>query len=414
MIENDDNTADDIEANVTEKAGDQDIDVLMTDNLLEKEEAGSYRDGSPPNIAEQVAIMNTSTRVAKISSDQLENALEMGRQQDVTECIGNVLFQLESASDPISLDNDNEQNDLVKQLFYGNIRQNIIPLSDETRIRTKYERFLSLLVNIGDHPKDIYDALDLYFRDEYLSLEEYGNVKRTVAVTDFPTILQIQIQRVYYDRERFMPFKSIAPLPFNETIYMDRYTDMNDPVLLQRKEETQKMVLELSALKKRQSELLSKNDLGLSRKGAMIETSNFLKSDVLESQGIHVENQSALAEQLDKIVSGVDEELSQLYHKITQLEGQISHQYDEFKNIGYSLFAVFIHRGEASYGHYWIYIKDRFKNGIWRKYNDETITEVPESEVFNFAEGNTATPYFLVYVKQGKEQEIEPLKRVLG
>ncbi|AQZ11013.1 UBP2 (YOR124C) [Zygosaccharomyces parabailii] len=413
MVENDNNAADDIKANAKEKVGHQDIDVLMTDNLLPKDGAECHRDNSPPNVAEQVAIMNTSTRVAKISSDQLENALEMGRQQDVTECIGNVLFQLESASDPISLDNDNEQNDLVKQLFYGNIKQNIIPLSDETRIRTKYERFLSLLVNIGDHPKDIYDALDLYFRDEYLSLEEYGNVKRTVAVTDFPTILQIQIQRVYYDRERFMPFKSIDPLPFNETIYMDRYTDMNDPVLLRRKEETQKMVLELSALKKRQSELLSKNDLGLSRKGALIETSNFLKSGVLESQGIHVENQSALAEQLEKIVSGVDEELSQLYHKITQLEGQISHQYDEFKNIGYSLFAVFIHRGEASYGHYWIYIKDRFKNGIWRKYNDETITEVPESEVFNFAEGNTATPYFLVYVKQGKEQEIEPLKRVL-
>ncbi|GAV50638.1 hypothetical protein ZYGR_0Z00610 [Zygosaccharomyces rouxii] len=392
---------------------DVDVDISMTDSPAEEEKVTKADSGSSSNNSNKAVAMNTSTRVAKISSDQLENALEMGRQQDVTECIGNVLFQLESASDPISLGDDNEQNDLVKQLFYGNIKQNIIPLKDETQVRTKYERFLSLLVNIGDHPKDIYDALDLYFRDEYLKLEEYGDVKRTVAVTDFPTILQIQIQRVYYDRERFMPFKSVAPLPFNETIYMDRYSDTNNPVLINRKRETEKLVQELNGLKGRQRELLSKNELGLSRKGALIETSNFLKSDVLETQGIQIDNRTGLAQELDNIVLGINDELSQLYHNITQLESKISHQFDDFKSIGYSLFAVFIHRGEASYGHYWIYIKDRYKSGIWRKYNDETITEVPKSEVFNFSEGNTATPYFLVYVKQGHEQEIEPLKRVL-
>lgn len=390
-----------------------DIDVSMTDSPADKDKVAGTDIGSSGGNSDKAASMNTSTRVAKIGSDQLENALEMGRQQDVTECIGNVLFQLESASDPINLGADNEQNDLVKQLFYGNIKQNIIPLKDETQVRTKYERFLSLLVNIGDHPKDIYDALDLYFRDEYLRLEEYGDVKRTVAVADFPTILQIQIQRVYYDRERLMPFKSIAPLPFHENIYMDRYSDTNNPLLIERKKETEKLVQELKQLKSRQRDLLSKNELGLSRKGALIETSNFLKSGVLEGQNIQVDNKAALARRLDNILSGIDSELSRLYHSIVQLEAKISHQYDEFKNIGYSLFAVFIHRGEASYGHYWIYIKDRFKNGIWRKYNDETITEVPENEVFNFAEGNTATPYFLVYVKQGHEHEIEPLKRVL-
>lgn len=394
------------------KAAVNDADISMAGNSIE-EKAVNVDSESSGNNFNKAAAMNTSTRVAKISSDQLENALEMGRQQDVTECIGNVLFQLESASDPISLGDDHEQNDLVKQLFYGNIKQNIIPLKNETQVRTKYERFLSLLVNIGDHPKDIYDALDLYFRDEYLKMEEYGDVKRAVAVTDFPTILQIQIQRVYYDRERLMPFKSVAPLPFNETIYMDRYSDTDNSVLINRKIETEKLLDELNGLRARQRELLSKNNLGLSRKGALIETSNFLKSDVLESQNIQIEKKTDLAQQLDGIVSEIDRELSQLYHGITQLESKISHQFDDFKSIGYSLFAVFIHRGEASYGHYWIYIKDRHKSGIWRKYNDETITEVPENEVFNFSEGNTATPYFLVYVKQGHEHEIEPLKREL-
>lgn len=389
-------------------SGNEDIDVSMT-----KEPSEEYKEDIPMSDAEKDNIISTSTRVAKISSDQLENALEMGRQQDVTECIGNVLFQLESASDPINLDEDNEQNDLVKQLFYGKIKQTIIPLAKSTEIRTKIERYLSLLVNIGDHPKDIYDALDSYFSDERLTMAEYGDVKRTVAVTEFPTILQIQIQRVYYDRERFMPFKSIEPLPFNEVLYMDRYSDSQDPKMVEKKKESEQLKAQLSRLKIRQKELLSVNELGLSRKAAYMETINYLKSDLIKSQELKGLNNDFLIEQLKQSIADIDQELTSLYHDIAKLENTIDKQFEEFKKIGYSLFAVFIHRGEASYGHYWVYIKDRSKNGTWRKYNDETITEVPETEVFNFTEGNTATPYFLVYVRQGHEHDIEPLKRII-
>ncbi|QLQ78402.1 hypothetical protein HG537_0A06490 [Torulaspora globosa] len=393
--------------------GDKDFDISMS-QTIRKEDKDGNEDISMTDT-EKENIMNSSTRVAKISSDQLENALEMGRQQDVTECIGNVLFQLESASEPISLDEDNEQNDLVKQLFYGDIKQTIIPLSNETKTRTKIERFSSLLVNIGDHPKDIYDALDLYFSDERLSMAEYGEVRRTVAATKFPRILQIHIQRVYYDRERFMPFKSIEPLPFNEVLYMDRYSDSQDPNLLNKKKEVETMKTKLATLKRRQRELLSVNELGLSRKAAFIETINYLKSDALQTptDTCSEEKRSNIIKQLTQATTDIDNELTSLYHQISNLETKISKQFDEFQTIGYSLFAVFIHRGEASYGHYWVYIKDRFKNGIWRKYNDETITEVPESEVLNFTEGNTATPYFLVYIQKGHEHDIEPLKRII-
>lgn len=356
-----------------------------------------------------------STRSAQISSDQLENAFEMGRQQDVTECIGNVLFQMETGFDPISLDSmDNEQDDLVKELFYGKTKQSIIPLKRQSNVQVKVERFLSLLVNIIDHPKDIYDAFNQYFADEYLTLEEYGNVRKSLTVLSFPKILQVQIQRVYYDREKFMPFKSIEPLPFEQYIFMDRYAESNDPVLNAKKEETAHLRAKLLSLKDRQKELLRKNELGLSRKEAMLETIKFLKSNVIEENGIKTENRDLLAEELQKYVDEVNLELSTLYNEINQLQNKIDHQFDDFKKIAYSLFAVFIHRGEASYGHYWVYIKDHNKNGIWRKYNDESVIEVPQEEVFNFTEGNTATPYFLVYVRQEQMSDIEPLKRVVS
>lgn len=373
-----------------------DIEMLDTD----KENEGNME------------IEDTAIKVAKIDPEQLENALELGRQQDVTECIGNVLFQLESSSSPTSLSEDHEQNDLIKELFFGETNQHIKPLKADSVTRTKVERFVSLLVNIADHPKDVYDALDLYFKEEYLTMEEYGEVKRELAIKKFPTILQIQIQRVYYDRERFMPYKSIEPLPFESDIYLDRYADTDDVKLLQKREETAELKRQLRSFKERQKELLSRNELGLSRRDAFKETANFLRSEVLQNTNISISEPDLLATKLEESASKVADELSDLYVKITNLEEKINHQFDDFTEHGYTLFAVFIHRGEASYGHYWVYIKD-FVNSIWRKYNDETVTEVPEEEVMNFTEGNTATPYFIVFVKKGHEKDIEPLKRMI-
>lgn len=355
----------------------------------------------------------SSNKVAKISSDQLENALEMGRQQDVTECIGNVLYQLESASEPIKLDEEFEQYDLIKKLFYGKTKQTIMPVNNSTKVRTKYERFLSLLVNVSDHPRDIYDALDSSFQDEYLTMEEYGDVKRTVSVTSLPTILQVQIQRVYYDRERFMPFKSIEPVPFTDKLYMDRYVESDNQELLEKKIETSKMKERLRYLQERRKELLNRNMFGLSRKEAYMETIKFLKSDTLEKTEIDIPDSEETIDSLNQLIKDVNNELNSIYTEVNNLEAKISHQFDKFQDIGYTLFAVFIHRGEASYGHYWIYINDPNQSGIWRKYNDESVTEVSESEVFNFTEGNTATPYFLVFVKNEDKEGIEPLKRIL-
>lgn len=390
----------------------QDIEMLdpvpSESEMIVEQLVDSSKDDKKEDAAEAIG---TSTRVAKISSDQLENALEMGRQQDVTECIGNVLFQLESASEPTCLDTDGEQQDLIKQLFFGKLRQVLTPLNDPTKVRTKIERFVSLLVNVGDHPKDVYDALDQYFKNDVLQLED-GDVNRSVAIKELPAVLQIQIQRVYYDRERFMPFKSIEPLPFEDSIYMDRYMDTEDPVMLKKREEAATLKKELVTLKEKQRSLLDKNGSGMSFKSSLLETKRFLQSDVLENNDIEFPNKEQSIQTINSMLLKIDEELASVYHRIAFLEQELSSHFDDFKQEGYSLFAVFIHRGEASYGHYWIYIKDSGKNGIWRKYNDESVTEAPESEVFNFSEGNTATPYFLVYVKNGQESQIEPLHRV--
>jgi len=355
-----------------------------------------------------------SLAVAQIGYDQIENAFELGRQQDVTECISNVLSQIECALNPDELDESNEQLDSVKKLFYGKTKQTLVPYDVQARKakpdnkpRTKIERFLNLIVNIGDHPKDIYDALDTYFTEDLLKLEE-EEVKRSLTITELPSILQIQIQRVQFDRVRLMPVKSTEPIPFGEKLYMDRYMDTDDKNIIDKREKVFHWRRELECLKKRKVILTKVDERGLSPKDALQSTKQFLQSSIINQVGVLVDENTL--EILDHEQEKIDKELTEINSKIDALESLISKQFAELKSIGYSIFAIFIHRGEASYGHYWIYIKDS-ETGMFRKYNDEIVSEVPMEEVFDFSTSNRATPYYLAFIKDGFKDEIEPVKR---
>ena len=130
--------------------------------------------------------------------------------------------------------------------------------------------------------------------DEFLNLDEYGDVKRTISITRLPTILQIQIQRVYYDRERFMPFKMIDPLPFGDTIYMDRYANSDNPAIKSKKAETSELKERLKELEEAQRSLLERNEYGLNRKDAFIEMRKLLDSGILQSNDIDYPETSKL------------------------------------------------------------------------------------------------------------------------
>ncbi len=347
----------------------------------------------------------------EISPAEIDNALELGRQQDVTECIGNVLFQIESALKPDSFEEDGEQVDIVKDFFYGKTKQELIPLDGTKRgsKREKSERFLSLLVNVADHPQNIYDALDSYFQEDIVKLDD-GEFKRNLTITHLPPILQVQIQRVGFDREKLIAVKNISPLPFPRSIYMDRYLDTNDEEILTKRSEIISFKVRIKMLKKRLEHLTDRSVNGIALRDNLVTTRQWLNSkDVVES-GLKIKPETIHI--LEKQIETVNVQIGSIEDKIKALEQQVNSRFKEMENCKYNIFAVFIHRGEANYGHYWVYIRD-FKTNIYRKYNDETITEVPEDEVIKSKEGDTATPYFLVYVKDGMETELlEPLKRV--
>lgn len=68
---------------------------------------------------------------------------------------------------------------------------------------------------------------------------------------------------------------------------------------------------------------------------------------------------------------------------------------------------MFVHHGSVSFGHYYIYIFD-FERNVWRKYNDNYVTEVNNLDEIFKDEGqpNPPTPYFLVYVNDAMKDRL--------
>ncbi|KAJ5334160.1 hypothetical protein MYU51_004635 [Penicillium brevicompactum] len=350
---------------------------------------------------------------------QLRDELEYGAQQDVTEVINNVLFQSQCAIKARGIDQDGEQIDQIKDLFYGKTRSYI---STEKGTRSKDERWCDIKVDVAHGSRDIYDAIDGAFDVQKISVdntvaEQHG------SISHIPPVLQIQVQRVQFDPVKKTSFKSTNHLELLETIYMDRYMDTKNPEVVSRREQSWAWKATVKKLEDRREELLRKkeND-GMDRaklldeaRAALLRLEALEKDNVLGSDSSGLGIETNLAAGLESLAQEAKAELHAVDEQIKDTRTMIASQFADYHNLPYRLYAVFVHHGSVSFGHYYIYIFD-FEKNIWRKYNDEYVTEVQNlDEIFKGdSTSNPPTPYFLVYVNSDmKERLVSPLCREL-
>ena len=179
--------------------------------------------------------------------------VQLGAQQDVTEVISNVLFQLECAIKATAFDPSGEQIDLIKQLFFG--KQKSYTSNPQGVLRTKEQFFSNLIVDVASGPKDIYEALDGAFDEQEVEVE--GNLRpQYTTITQLPPILKIMVQRVQFDQEKGSAFKSINHLGLKESIYLDRYVDSENDELIQRRKQSWDWKRQLRQLEARRADLM--------------------------------------------------------------------------------------------------------------------------------------------------------------
>jgi len=88
-------------------------------------------------------------------------------------------------------------------------------------------------------------------------------------------------------------------------------------------------------------------------------------------------------------------------NKVKALDAQIHAAYStpDLQKRPYHLHSMCVHDGNASSGHYYTFIHDRFLKK-WRKFSDIRVVDYSEEDVFKEAEGGHgwSTAYWLVYV----------------
>ncbi|PWY94374.1 ubiquitin carboxyl-terminal hydrolase [Aspergillus sclerotioniger CBS 115572] len=346
---------------------------------------------------------------------QLIEDVEIGAQQDVTEVINNVLFQSQCAIRPIAHSPDGEQIDQVKDLFYGRTRSYI---ASEKGIRSKEEWWADIKIDVASGPRDIYAAIDGAFDVQKVNVEnsvaeQYG------AISKLPPVLQIQVQRVQFDPATKRSFKSTHHLGLKETIYLDRYMDTQQPEFLDRRQQSWQLKSSLRELEARRAELLRQSESDGMDTAGLLNSAKEILDDLIcmknepEFAGEAIDIDPRTAAELDQLSQIAKADLIYVEDQIKETEAMISSQFADYKHLAYRLYAVFVHHGSVSFGHYYIYIFD-FERKVWRKYNDNYVTEVDNlDEIFqDDGQQNPPTPYFLVYVNDAlKDRLVNPVCR---
>jgi ubiquitin carboxyl-terminal hydrolase 25/28 len=339
-------------------------------------------------------VIQTNDKKTSISDDEL---WKFGSQQDVTEVIGNVNFRLLCALKPTSIDQQSgEQMDIVRDTLYG---ANAVYLQKAATLEKKVEAWANLIVFPDfNGPRDIYEALDIVFDEQIVDIDNS-------TAAQYASI-HIQIQRTAYDPVRQIASKNRNAVTFPETIYLDRYMDSSDldSTLMRRRRETWKWKAQLRVLEARQA-ALNTTIADVSVKDALIATREYVdKLQEEEIDGVLVD--ADLAESLEERTMEVTEEIDSITKEIAHLKQALNEQFTDMRQHEYKLQAVFIHRGEAGGGHYWVYIYD-FENDIWREYNDEYVTEVRDRRrIFEHQGAMGGTPYYLAYVRSADRKEL--------
>ncbi|ORY12020.1 hypothetical protein BCR34DRAFT_483325 [Clohesyomyces aquaticus] len=407
----------DTSSTVAEMDVDEDrMDVAETTNGQPTADSKPEPPSRPPPVPPRPQPAAQATSMKALES--------VAQQQDAAEILNNVFDLLSCAMKGEGTMRDGEQLDMIKKLFFSDITM-VRNINGKTTRNTALQD--NHLISPGNRNRPLYAALDDEFSLSVLQdlVPQEGQPKPTKYeyIDEASPIQIINVRRLMMGGGKVT--KDASHIGLDEILYLDRYlkkTDsMSEEELQERREKQWTLQEELRALEARKAELtldarkaeLSDTDLKLTLADAVESAANFVESlqktneeTLIDLEGDATPNYPDLPDQLRYKSAGLEREARALDEDMKQLDQEINSIFTDLKAHPYRLHAVFMHRGSASGGHYWIYIYD-FQNSIWRKYNDDRVDEVEDiKDIFEQEERSPATSTGIVYIRQDLVNEL--------
>lgn len=389
----------------TESENDLDGDAVMIDGQISPISPGTLTPPQekpppiPPRKKSGLVISTNESKPVIVDND----FWRFGVQQDVTEVINNVIDRLRYSVKPTGIDNSSdEQIDVITSTFYG---ANTTYTQKAQGLDSKREAwsYLTAFPPPDGVARDLYDAIDVGLDQSAVELEQSSSLQYA-SISTLPPVLQIQVQRTDYSPTKGA-FKNRNHVEFPDTIYLDRYMDTKDQdsVVMRRRRENWKWKKELDVLMAREYAL--RNAEGEIPVGEALHSVNEYIKSLLQEGVEDIEIDPTLPEVLAERIAEVEKELKDVAEQIEVLRKKTKTQFDDLTEFEYKIHSVFIHRGEAGGGHYWVYIHDS-EQDVWREYNDENVTTVRDRSRIFADQGINGQPYFVAYVRSKDKKEM--------
>ncbi|KAF2641325.1 cysteine proteinase [Massarina eburnea CBS 473.64] len=343
------------------------------------------------------------------SDNDFSKAENVARQQDAAESLNNIFDLFSCAFKSDGLLRENEQDDIVKRLFYADVTTVRISNGKETSNKSAIQDTIAVTPN--DRTRKLSAALD----DEFGLSETEPGVTKYEFVRQLPPIQIFNARRLLFTKGSSGAYRNESHLALDPVMYMDRYMDATKSLSRDQLQELRnnqwRLQAELRNLEARRTTL---KETGFKANGNAINLPAVLEETALLAENLSRENPDSEPEAMDTAETTTGElsgllrqraedlrpQIEELEERMSKLEEEIDNVFTHSQDHPYRLHAIFMHAGGATSGHYWIFIHD-FQNKIWRKYNDEYVDEVTEEEVHRRVEtANPAISTGIVYVRE--------------
>ncbi|KAK4124463.1 cysteine proteinase [Parathielavia appendiculata] len=405
-------------------------------------------------------------KMSKLTVEELAAELDKPNvgsdQMDVDEVMGNAIDHLRAAFKVSSIGKYDAAPDPIEQAFFSTFIDNRKKIGEPDWNRTRRSDRWVTAYPAQSGTRDLYDALANSFDLEPLP----GDLLSFTTIERPAPHFHICIQRS--DGVR----KNSNPITIPETLYLDRFMHIADTqsVLFKARKRKWDIKARLNELAnpaakealetaKAESQVAGRSSNPGTRNDDLTEeeVDGFL---VIGGLGFQAQVPSSMADvatgQSKSDGTGFSEELKQLLSKYNiegpdipqrgaaeppatalepapappadlggfwerfvaeeneereRLTAERDSLFGDAHSVAYRLHAVVCHAGStASAGHYWVWIHD-FERGVWRKYNDATVTVHPSGEQVLGELNSKGEPYYLAYVKADEVNELVSIPR---